>query len=377
MSFFEGWKQLFLHILCTFVIIGFILAPFTLPGFLQLNRGDYKQIEEPLNNARDNSGDLVSYFVPDTSIIATWKGWFYSEIGTKLANTINRSLSGNKLEKSVYPSLIGWLAIFAGLIFRTIRKQSWAWLALAFIFWLITLGPTLFILGKPYLEGLMPFRFLNSVPLFDNIRGPTRFACFLALGAGLLVATWISYMKERWGPTPQKIMTLVAILVVFLEFFPLPTALSSNRFFHSTYYEDLKNVQKECPILNIPVDFSEAGGGGDVYIYAQTIHQKPIAGGHISRVPTYALKFFEESSVLHSLTSKGEGKLNSPEYTDDSGLKFREALEHLKVNIVIVNKSFLSVEVLRHLSFWLEKGLGPPVFEDGWIIVHSINSECR
>jgi hypothetical protein len=365
------WRKKGIHILIMVVVIGSIMSPFVLPTLIQLNRGDYHLREEPRNNLEENSGDLVAYFVPDATIIATWKGWFLFQRGIQWARKINGSLSGNKLEKSVYPGWVSWVAIGMALGLRNFRKQNWPWVLLAMFFWIFTLGPTLFIAGKPYLQGLLPWAIFTKIPVLNIIRGPTRFACFITLGTGMLLAAGIALLKEKSNPLVYKSGTILITIIIVIEFLPLPTSLTANNVFLSRFYDGVREDQGNFSILNIPADFTGASGGGDIYVYTQTIHQKPIIGGHVSREPIYALKTLHESPFLQAVAhqmDKGDPQslMHSDALTD-----MHETLLSLNVGYIIVHKPLLAKNEFRRVVTLLEKGVGLPVFEDRWIRVYS------
>jgi len=365
------WRKIVFQILIMIALIGSIMSPFVIPTLIQLNRGDYQLKQEPLNNLEENSGDLVAYFVPDATIIATWKGWFLFERGIQWARKINASLSGNKLEKSVYPGWISWITIGMALGLRNFRKRNWPWILLSIFFWIFTLGPTLFVAGKPYLQGLLPWGIFTMIPVLNIIRGPTRFACFITLGTGMLLAAGIALLKEKYNPRVYKTATILITILIIIEFLPLPTSLTANNVFLSKFYRDLQNDQRNFSILNIPTDFTGATGGGDIYVYTQTIHQKPIIGGHVSREPEYALKTLHESAFLQAVALQmDKGDPQSP-FNNDGVTDMPETLRRLKVGYIIVHKSLLTENEFRRVVMLLEQGIGSHIFEDQWIRVYS------
>jgi len=353
------------------MFISIILSPFVIPTLIQLKRGDYQLIKDPQNSIENNSGDLVAYFVPDTTIIATWKGWFLFERSAKLAKKIYDSMSGNILEKSVYP---GWISLFAigfAIVLKSFRKRIWPWLILSFSFWIISLGPTLFINGNPYFRGLLPFQILSMVPIFDIIRAPTRFVFLITLGTGMLVATGIAQLAKKYSPSFYKVITLLIVIIIIIEFFPLPTSLTAKDVFISSFYHDLKSDQRNFSILNIPVDFAGATGGGDIYVYAQTIHQKPIIGGYVSREPSYSLETLSKSPFLQAISHSIQYDKSSMLSLTKAGFDdMPNALKRLNVGYVILHKPLLEGFELMRVSKWIERSLGEPIFEDEWIRVY-------
>ena len=184
------------NFLIAFSLIIILMSPLLIPTLIQINRGDYQLSKEPFNSIEDNSGDLVAYFIPDTTL-ASWKGWSLSKSAAKWTGEFNATISGNKLEKSVYPGWISLISIGLAICFKAFRKKAWPWLVLTISFWIISLGPTLFINGKPYLRGLLPYHLFSSIPLFNIMRAPTRFAFFITLGSGMLAAIGIKQLRKN------------------------------------------------------------------------------------------------------------------------------------------------------------------------------------
>ena len=364
-------RKQFSQIIIMITTIGIILSPFVIPTLIQLKRGDYQSTQETNNNLEGNSGDLVAYFIPDTTLIAFWRGWFLSDDLVKFAKKVNDSMTGNRFEKSVYPGWISWVVIILALCLSKYRKKTWPWLLLALFSWIITLGPTLFIYGQPYLKGLLPCRILSMIPIINIIRGPTRFAFFITLGTGILIANGIAQIKMKFHPAIYKVISISVIIIVFLEFLPLPTSLTPNNIFLSKFYNHLQKDDGKYSILNIPADFTGATGGGDIYIFTQTIHHKPILGGHISRVPVYALKPSQESAFLRAVAHGTDKKDGALPLTRTGLSDLPETFKRFNIRYVILHKSLLGENELRRVIKWLEQGLPPPVFEDHWIRVYS------
>ena len=362
--------KLSLNILITFLLIFILMSPFFIPALIQIYRGDYQSAKVTLNSIEDNSGDLVSYLIPDTTL-ASWKGWSLSKSAERWMGRFNASISGNKLEKSVYPGWISLISIGLAIFFKAFRKKAWTWLLLALLFWIISLGPTLFVYGKPYLKGLLPYSIFCIIPLFDIIRAPTRFAFFITLGGGMLVAIGISQLRKNFSLRFYRIVTILIIAVTLVEFLPRPTYLTPNNIFISNFYYYLQQDPNEFSILNIPVDFVGATGGGDIYVYAQTIHEKRIIGGHISREPIYALDTLNKSLFLQAITPNTYDESSGLPLTKAGYKEMPDALKRLNIGYVILHKSILTDNEYWRVIKWIEPGLGRPIFEDEWIRVYS------
>jgi hypothetical protein len=367
---YGGLAKLSLNILITFSLIIILMSPFFIPALIQINRGDYQSPKEPFNSIEDNSGDLVAYLIPDTTL-APWKGWSLSKSSEKWVGNFNASISGNILEKSVYPGWISLMSIALTIFLKVLRKKAWPWILLAISFWIISLGPTLFVYGKPYLKGLLPYCIFNIIPLYNIMRAPTRFAFFITLGSGMLVAIGIKQFREKISLGSYRILTVLIIAFTLVEFLPTPTYLTPNNIFISNFYYHLQKNSNEFSVLNIPVDFIGATGGGDIYVYAQTIHEKPIIGGYVSREPVYVLATLNESYFLQAITPGTQDESSGLPLTEKGYKEMPDTLKRLNIGYVILHKSLLSYDEFLRVIKWIEPGLGRPVFEDEWIRVYS------
>ncbi|MFC2037880.1 hypothetical protein ACFLYD_07975, partial [Chloroflexota bacterium] len=85
---------------------------------------------------------------------------------------------------------------------RAVRLRVWFWVLSAFVFWLLTLGPTLRINGHS--TGLpLPFQLVAALPFFKGNRYPSRYSVLLVLSLAILLAFGLAAIaglirKRRW-----------------------------------------------------------------------------------------------------------------------------------------------------------------------------------
>lgn len=365
-----GFSQVLAHLLLTLLLIGVVLSPVTIPVISQLAKGDYDSSSaQDYKYLEGNSADLTGFFVPDFTI-AEWRGYTLIPNGLNFSNSLREALSGNPFEKAVFPGTASWVLLLAAFFIPAIRKHYWPWIVLALISILWTLGPTLYIKGHPYLEGLLPLRFLHTVPLLNFLRTPTRFSFFIPFSAGIILAATLAHISQRRPLLAQ--LTAFALLVwIVLEFVPTSQVLIPKQTFVSPFYSVIRQDPTPYGILNIPADFHGARGGGDIFQYAQTIHEKPIIGGYIARTPTYVFNTRDNSPFLQAVEHH--------EYEQDQRLRLspegfadmNKTLESLNLRYVIVHRPLVRYEEWPLLTSWLAKGLGAPVYEDQWIQVYN------
>ncbi|RKZ09091.1 hypothetical protein DRQ25_07500 [Candidatus Fermentibacteria bacterium] len=142
----------------------------------------------------------------------------------------------NTYEGVVTPGLV-ILAAFAIIIWK---KKRWRFAAVVLGLFLLSLGPELRILGKP-LGIPLPFRLMQSIPVLNGIRAPSRFAILggvlAAVGAGMA----FSLMKER-------LRALFMFLLLF-EMTVLTLPLLSAEIPGECY-----DIPSETRVLEIPRD---------------------------------------------------------------------------------------------------------------------------
>jgi hypothetical protein len=176
---------------------------------------------------------------------------------------------------------------------RTRRRERWVWFTIATGFAILSLGTSLKIGGTIHLHGWLPFAWLRKlVPFLAEERTPERFfrTAHLALA---LMASWgfvslLEFVRERSKRAASLVMPLI-IALILTEYIPqdIKFWIPEVPQVYDTVAED-KNPVAVCPL---PLAY----GVQRHYMFYQTHHGKPIAGGRIAR-----------PSVGAGLTLRGE-----------------------------------------------------------------------
>ena len=360
----------FKHFSLTYLLVMLMLLPITMPIFSQIWQGHYSDDSNirSYEYLEDNSADLKDFFVPDY-LIAKWRGYDFIPQGNEIADNLLTDTSGNLLEKTVYPGLTSWLIILLAILIPKLRRTYWPWILLAFCFAVWSLGPTLHFMGKSYFEGLLPLRVLPNIPIFNFLRTPSRFAFFITFSSGLLIAATISEFGKK-NIVAARALALILVAIIVFEFLPSPQNFIPNDIFLSPFYSKMSQDDDNYAVLNIPADFYGARGGGDIFMYAQTIHKKPIVGGYISRTPNYVFTTSEKSNFIKAVEHH-EYDQDKQLLLDQEGFyDIDKTLHELNLRYVIAHKTLVNQSEWFRLSYWLDKGLGKPIFEDQWIRVY-------
>lgn len=176
------------------------------------------------------------------------------------------------------------------------------WLAAAVPF-VLSLGPTLHIGGRWqwWSDGSfikLPYFYIAKLPLFAQIRTPDRFHIATTLAVALLAAFAMIQLKkllaERVSPASGRIIMAVVMILMVVEY--LPSAGAAYTVPDSSYLRSVAGEPDKDPLLWLPLSrsssFARNGLESSVKaMYYQTIHEKPILNGLMSRVGSDQLDF--------------------------------------------------------------------------------------
>jgi hypothetical protein len=163
--------------------------------------------------------------------------------------------------------LAGYGAIRAG-------RRAHLWLLIAAFSFIMALGPYLRLSGRIYTGLPLPYQLLGwSFPV-RVLRNPHRFNVLLAIPVAVLIAYGVYY----WSNWHARLVPLIASCLILFEYLsvPLPTLALT----YSPFYDQLAATPGQFGLYDLPMGFS---GAAKFYMYLQTIHDKPIVEGHISR----------------------------------------------------------------------------------------------
>jgi hypothetical protein len=284
------------------------------------------------------SADLASYLVP-------------SPKQTLLGPGLGRAFDDNLTESTVFA---GWIAAaFACYaLFRRKRIPGVSfWLVSSAVFFVLSLGSSLRILGGD--SGIpLPFQLLAALPLLDNLRAPSRFAIMVMLGLAVILALAWSQVSRSWRFRSLAAAGLGALLA--LEYLALPTPLflsGANPVYARIAVSETATVVEIPGIEQAPVET----------MYHQTIHEKPIFVGTAARVPTEKSDYYLGLPLVRPLIELRKGRL-----TIDSALleRERESAPHvarfLDLGYIVVDRDYEKrgvvafVEAVLPVERWYE-----------------------
>mgnify|MGYP000510021878 FL=1 len=278
---------------------------------------------------------------------------------------------------------LGYSVIFlsALAVIRYRRNHVWFWLLICGIFVVMSFGPELKIFHQSTGIVLPDKVFYDAVPEWDEIRAPARFIVMANLALAVL-ASYAVYglIKNKFSSFKQQLMltTIIGFVIIF-EFSMIPYPSTSEPI--PDIYAEIKNDESKFAVLSAPL-----GGVGDgglmsdpTVLYHQIHHEKPIYGGHESRVSLETTKKTQTYflSMFHIFGSKDDV------IKQDLATHGLSLFNHFDIKYVTLHKSspiweswqkdllqvFLS-ETKQIMSEILSGN--NPVYEDDRIVVYKI-----
>lgn len=276
-----------------------VSLPLLIPAVRDIASGQYASAPG-LAGADAYSTDVLSWLLPHPKH-PLWGAPFTDKFET---------ISGH--ERFAYGGFMVFGLAVAGAAMRNRRK--WPWIILGVAFFLLSFGPGLKINGWTgdafsYLGFKfsipMPYLLLHQIPGFGGFRAPARFAPVASLAFIMLGALALHRFGQR-SPRLAVALPLLATLVMVVEFLP-PTSYLNLEAKASPAYALMGADPDPGAVIDIPLQFRNQNGPvGDsytapadhsLYMYFATIHQRPMAGGTMSRAPDGRIRSLERIPI--------------------------------------------------------------------------------
>lgn len=299
----------------------------------------------------------------------------------KLAAEISNKFMGHRVEWTVfvgYTVLI--LALFASI--RYFRKKDIKfWVFSGVIFFLLSLGPTLRVLGKRWpaitlfsLHGLdvgipLPYIALHLIPFINSARIPSRFSIMMMLSLAILVGYACAFIFFRLSGAKRnpKILTVFVAGLIFalisFEYLAIPLPLLDASV--PKIYREIAQEKEDFSILEIPLGWRD---GYDIWgveetriQYFQTVHGKRLLGGVVGRIPNNKPLYYYTFPVIGTIPYV-EGNIKSViEALHNYIARDQKAVDTVTaffdIKYVVIHKPFIDSKVDTYVNevFTLKK----------------------
>jgi hypothetical protein len=294
--------------------------------------------------------DLLAFFTPSN---------YHPLLGPTVSNMYERLYPGLWHR----PAYIGYSVLALGCIgiLRGGRQGRFWWMA-SIVLFILTLGPYPRVLGQRLLSRPLPW----GIPLIRLIRYAGRVNILLTL-CWSLQAAWgfvalLQKIRLSWSRRRAWLSIAGILVLVAFEYCPIPfpnTCLEVPPF-----YLELARETGDFAIVEIPLGRQPA----KISMYYQTIHERPLVEGSVSRTPFDAYDFIEGNpllSLLRQYSVPGHGGPFSLPFPDVS--RQLETLAEAGIRYIVFHRDRTSPAML---AAWQSFVIADPIYEDASLIVY-------
>jgi hypothetical protein len=241
------------------------------------------------------------------------------------------------------------------------------WGLSALFFLLLTLGPTLRVLGwDSSIPG--PFALVERMPFFKANRYPSRYSVMLVLSGAMLACIGLAQIMGRAARRSQSLRRTarrhhtvpaaattfgIVVLLFVLEHVSIPLPLSDMRV--PGVYDRIEADPEDVAVLELPIGWRNGArvlGQQDVIImfqqWYQTAHRKRLLGGNTSRNPEFTFQYFAQAPLLSSLVAIESGHEVPVETVSADRADAPDVLAFLGVRYVLIHEPPASPALLRY-----------------------------
>lgn len=247
--------------------------------------------------------DLLAFIIPYP---------YHLLSGLSVIKSVNETFSGNIWEGSAYMGIGNLLIII--LFFKSMIRESARYFLALITFIVLAMGSTVHILG--YSSPIMlPYKVIAYIPFLSNIRCPSRHIEYGYLFLAIIVPLTLKYLYRSNTLGKHRNYVIVGLIVlIVVDFYPIEIPVT--RVYLPRCYEIIARESNQGAILDIPGGWVET----DTYMMYQTIHERPIVQGTVSRKLKETLSDYLEHNELS---------------------RQKEQLVQHNVKYIVVHKSFM------------------------------------
>jgi hypothetical protein len=269
-----------------------------------------KNARDPFDGAHDAvvfSADAFSAWIPGG---ANMLGRFTKSYWSRL--------TGDLPDQCVYVGIsVLTMAVYGAIKNRARHVPVACWSTLALCAYVLSLGPVLHIHGIAETGSVLPYAWLTDfVPPLKLSGCPARMTVMLALALSMLLSLGVSSIWQRRNRSAWIIPSLfAAAMAIDLS----PIRLPNTPAFYPAWTAVLRNLPLKGAVISQVDDRC-------LELYYQTLYDRPMAFGYISRVPASVLRRDRRIALLgrihdfSALRALGFVYLVLPRTTPEAGL---------------------------------------------------------
>lgn len=280
--------------------------------------------------------DLAAWFMPNP-LHPLWgnaEGWL-----SRLPNSFEENVAS-----------LSWLAIavIALAVGRGLRAPRGWWVFTA-TFACLSLGPFVHVAGiNTYIP--TPWAVLRYLPIVGAARMPTRLTILVMLGVSMLLAMALTHLRER-SRRPRLLTAVVAVLLI-AELLPSPRPVYSAAV--PTVNQIIAKDPSPVRVMNLPFGLrdglSERGAYSAKNQFFQTVHEKALIGGYLSRLPDDAMPRYRRHPVIRVLLRLSEGRELEPGMDEEALAAAPEFVHFSHLGYIVIDTGMCSPELISFVK---------------------------
>lgn len=197
-------------------------------------------------------------------------------------------------EGALFPGAMALLLVAAGVVaaIRTHKENRslfWFYVAGGFLMYLLALGPSPTLMGKPFLP-TGPYAWLQGLPVFSSLRAPARFGMLLVLCLSAAAAIGYAWMTANVTRARRWSIAVVLALVIAGESWPRGIPVWEPPRAWDLQPSDVSGALLVLPVLN---EINDAGT-----MYRAMSHGRPTVNGYSGHFPPWYRTLKESLNAL-------------------------------------------------------------------------------
>ncbi len=286
-----------------------------------------------LGRAQVFSAEPISFFIPSAAhpILGGW------------ANSITNANTSYAFigYAALILAMVGWVAVRQ-------HHVGWFWLLTALFFALVLLGPTLTI-NKTDTYLPMPFALLRTLPFVNANRYPVRYNAMLMLALVPLIALGVTRcLRMQRG----KIIIRATTALLLFEQLVFPIVLADLR--APAILRDIAREPGDFTVMDVPLGWRDSvailGSIDYTAQFFQTIHQKRLIGGLVSRHPAFKFQYYLELPVINSMVALESGRAIDEHRRELDRIAAPEVVRFFNVRYIIAQQTLAGDELMRYIE---------------------------
>ncbi len=360
------WLKLITGLAATMAIAVILFSPMLVAAARELSAsGDI--VTSNTREIESLSSDALSFFIPehDSDLLVSRLGLITNRI---------------REPENSYIGLVILALAFTGLWRYRKVKEARLWVYTALVFAILALGPTLRIYGG-FTHIPMPYMLINRLPLINTIRTPSRYVAMVSLAVAILAGYGSNAIFDRLKKYRYAALSipLVAVLLIASVYFETTTRTNLISTEVPSVYQEVAGSKIQGSVISMPFGWQTATTGNIgrdatfVELY-QPVHERPMAGGMVSRAPAELVYGIANSPVLDYLANPGAG----PSAADLDPKNIDESMQRFQIAFIIVHKLYpwfvfggesfrntaFNAEELKNIDQYITKNLPMEKFEE-------------